>query len=79
MASGCAVILSDKVGGAVDLIRDGQNGLIFPSGEITGVAALITRLLNHREALERMKTASRALIGDFSYEKIILAIENVIT
>lgn len=79
MASGCAVMLSDKVGGAADLVRDGQNGIVFPCGDVEMAAGLVKRLLDDREALAGMKTASRRLIQDFSYEKIITAIQKAVS
>ncbi|HEV2478851.1 MAG TPA: glycosyltransferase family 4 protein [Puia sp.] len=75
MASGCAVMLSDKVGGAVDLVRAGQNGLVFPCGDVEEAARFIRRLLDGTEDLAKMKAASQRIIQDFSYEKIISAIQ----
>ncbi|HWB94667.1 MAG TPA: glycosyltransferase family 4 protein [Puia sp.] len=79
MASGCAVMLSDKVGGAVDLVREDQNGIVFPPRDVETAAALVRRLLDHREKLGEMKTASRRIVQDFSYERVVLAIENAVT
>jgi glycosyltransferase involved in cell wall biosynthesis len=42
MASGRAVIASSKVGGARDLIQQGENGWIFESGDERALAALLT-------------------------------------
>lgn len=78
MASGCAVMLSDKVGGGADLVRQGQNGLVFPSGDVNMAADFINRLLDDRDGLLKMKVASQQIIKDFSYEKIVLAIENAV-
>lgn len=78
MASGCAVMLSDRVGGAVDLVKQGQNGLIFPRGDVDMVAGVITQLLDHPGKLADMKTAAKKIIQDFSYEKIVHAIENAL-
>ena len=77
MASGCAVMLSDKVGGAVDLVRENENGMIFGVTDIERCATWIEGLLNRKEDLSAMKNASRQAIGKFSYGQSVEAIENI--
>jgi glycosyltransferase involved in cell wall biosynthesis len=78
MASGCAIMLSNKVGGAVDLVRENENGIVFGTTDIEQCAAWIGRLLNRREDLEAMKNASRRMIDTFSYQQSVEAIERII-
>ena len=40
-ASGLPLILSDRVGAARDLLRDGENGFLVPSGDATAAAAAL--------------------------------------
>ena len=79
MASGCAVMLSDKVGGAVDLVDGGSNGLIVGTEDWEKGREWVERLLADRVSLGRMKTASRQHVLRFSYEAIARAIENIMT
>jgi glycosyltransferase involved in cell wall biosynthesis len=77
MASGCAVMLSEKVGGAVDLVQHGKNGIIFKIADLEKCSELIERLLVNKEELAAMKKASRELIRSFSFEQIVEAIESI--
>ncbi|MDO6434142.1 glycosyltransferase family 4 protein [Flavitalea sp. BT771] len=79
MASGCALLLSDKVGGAVDLVDEGRNGLIVGSEDPEKGREWVEGLLADRVLLGRMKTASRHHVLRFSYEAIAWAIENIMT
>jgi glycosyltransferase involved in cell wall biosynthesis len=74
MASGSALILSDKTGGAVDLIPDGRNGLIVGVEEWDKAAGLVKGLLADRTRLQQMKQASRELVNNFSYRHVVDAI-----
>jgi glycosyltransferase involved in cell wall biosynthesis len=37
LACGCPVIVSDAVGAAADLVRDGVNGRVFPAGDVAAL------------------------------------------
>ncbi|GAX42118.1 group 1 glycosyl transferase [Tolypothrix sp. NIES-4075] len=50
MNAGKAVVVSDRVGCAPDLVREGQNGRIFPVGEITALAEAISFCIDHQTA-----------------------------
>jgi glycosyltransferase involved in cell wall biosynthesis len=77
MASGCAVMLSDKVGGAVDLVRENENGMIFGVTELERCAIWIEQLLSGKEDLSAMKNASRRKVNSFSYGQSVEAIERI--
>jgi glycosyltransferase involved in cell wall biosynthesis len=55
MASGRAVIASTKVGSARDLIRSGENGWVFQSGDLQSLKGVL------REAVARGRTGLRAM------------------
>jgi glycosyltransferase involved in cell wall biosynthesis len=70
MASGRPVIASDKVGGACDLIRPGENGWIFESGD----RAVLERILRQsvdlgRTGLQAVGTAAQAGTVHWSTEE----------
>lgn len=75
MASGCALMLSNKVGGAIDLIAEGRNGVMLGTEDWDKGSDLVTRLLRDRAELTKMKNASRDVVRNFSYEHIVEAIE----
>ena len=48
MACGCCAIASDT-GGNPELVRDGETGLLFPTGDITSLAARLDCMLANRD------------------------------
>jgi glycosyltransferase involved in cell wall biosynthesis len=79
MACGRAIGVSDMAGGAVDLVRDGENGIVFAPGDVDTCSKWITSLLEDRRQLADMQRASRERIGAFSYTQIVEAVERVMT
>jgi glycosyltransferase involved in cell wall biosynthesis len=61
MAMGKAVVAT-RTRGQVDVIRDGENGLYVPPGDVEALRAAIRRLLNDPEEAQRMGAAGRALV-----------------
>ena len=45
-ASGLPLVLSDQVGAAPDLLRDGENGVLVPAGDVAAAAAALRRYLD---------------------------------
>ncbi|HEY9770420.1 MAG TPA: glycosyltransferase family 4 protein [Coleofasciculaceae cyanobacterium] len=50
MNAGKAVVVSDRVGCAPDLIKDGGNGRIFPTGDITALAEAMQWAIANRDS-----------------------------
>lgn len=70
MASGRAVIASTKVGGACDLIRPGENGWIFESGERSALEDVLRRAVKSgRSGLHAMGAAAQASSVHWSTEE----------
>jgi len=63
-AAGLAIVASEVVGAAAELVRDGVNGRIFPAGD---VAALRGALLDVTRAdrTDAMKAASATVLADW--------------
>lgn len=79
MASGCALMLSDKTGGAIDLVKEDVNGIIFGLNDYQKCSNFAEALANDPQKLAGMKMASRRLVRDFSYERIVGAIEGLLS
>ena len=60
---GLPVIASDKVGcvGPSDTARPGENAMVYPCGDVTALAAAISRLTEDEALKERYANASRAI------------------
>jgi glycosyltransferase involved in cell wall biosynthesis len=68
MAAGRAVVVSDEVGCAPDLVKDGENGFVFRAGDVAALAAALRRLTTERGLAQRMGTAGTERIQSWNYE-----------
>lgn len=78
MHCGLPVILSGKVGGAVDLVKQGENGLVFQPGDVEGVASYLQKLSLDPEFYRKSCEKSRELVRNFSLERLPGLIEKAI-
>ncbi|HLX67528.1 MAG TPA: hypothetical protein VKR41_11045, partial [Puia sp.] len=77
MACGCAIMMSEKAGGSSDLVEEGVNGIRFDPTTDVGLETcrlFVIRILADPALLDRMKKASRARIGSFSYQQFMDAL-----
>jgi glycosyltransferase involved in cell wall biosynthesis len=76
MACGKAILASDKVGAAADLVKQGKNGLIFKAGSLNDLIEKLSKLVNSdKDGLENMGRYSEDLIKEWSFENQVKAIE----
>jgi glycosyltransferase involved in cell wall biosynthesis len=63
-AAGLAIVATDRVGAAAELVRDGVNGFIFPAGD---VQKLTERLLEvtHPARIEALKAESASVLAEW--------------
>ena len=74
MAAGLPVILSDAVGCVPDLARDGENGFVFPLGDIVALAERMNRLRSSSSrARAAMGQRSREIVATFSVDRLVAA------
>jgi glycosyltransferase involved in cell wall biosynthesis len=66
MNCGLAVVASDRVGAAADLVRDGENGVVFTAGDVDGLAAALRPLLADPARRQAMAEAGLAIVGDWN-------------
>jgi glycosyltransferase involved in cell wall biosynthesis len=67
-ASGLPLVLSDRVGAAYDLLRDGENGFLVPTDDVAAAARAIRTLAEDPELRRRMGERSRELVRGWGYE-----------
>ena len=70
MAAGVPVVASD-VGGNRALVRDGENGLLVPYGDVPATAASLVRLLDDRPLAARLAGAARAETSARTIERMV--------
>ena len=68
MTAACAIIASDKVGAAGDLIIEGENGFVFPARDVSALAAALKRTLCDADYCARLGKRSVEIVGDYSLE-----------
>jgi glycosyltransferase involved in cell wall biosynthesis len=67
-ASGLPLVLSNRVGAAYDLLRDGENGFLVPAENVGAAAGAIRKLAEDAELRRRMGARSRELVRAWSYD-----------
>jgi len=75
MACSKAILVSDKVGCAVDLVKDGYNGMTFKSGNATDIKRCLDQLTSAKALLKQYGHHSSIRIKDWNFLNIALAIE----
>lgn len=82
MACDCAVVVSDVCGCTPDLVHEGENGYIFPAGDVEALSEILRQLANDPERIQAMKRASKEIITDWSPDicaaRIAEAVTNVV-
>lgn len=66
-ACGLPLVLSDRVGAAHDLLRDGENGMLVPAGDVGAAAEALRALETDRQRRLAMGARSRELARDWGY------------
>jgi glycosyltransferase involved in cell wall biosynthesis/GT2 family glycosyltransferase len=67
-ACGLPLVLSDRVGAAHDLLRDGENGFLVAAGDVAAIARALRRLAADPEERRRLGARSRELAQGWGYE-----------
>jgi glycosyltransferase involved in cell wall biosynthesis/GT2 family glycosyltransferase len=84
-AAACALplVLSDRVGAAHDLLRDGENGALVAAGDVAGAAQALGRLAADPELRRTQGSRSRELARDWGYgpsvEGFVEAVREAVT
>lgn len=79
MAAGKAILASDKVGSAADLVEPGRNGAIFKAKSLENLAATLVELTkNDKLALIEQGKSSKEIISGWTLEKQVEVIEKAV-
>jgi glycosyltransferase involved in cell wall biosynthesis len=76
MVCGKAILVSDKSGCAIDLVKPGENGYILNSGNPDQCTELLGRLTVSRKFSAQMGDVSRKIISHWSFEAICTSFES---
>lgn len=75
MACGLAVVASDRVGCAVDLVKQGRNGYIFRAGQPKALRIVLNQLMKDRARIPEMGQASLQIIQNWTLESVVNSLE----
>jgi glycosyltransferase involved in cell wall biosynthesis len=78
MACSRAIIASDKVGAAADLIRPNYNGHIFESGNLTDLKEKLEKLTADKPKLQEYGRHSKQIISEWNFKTIASKLVTVI-
>ncbi|MEO8558254.1 MAG: glycosyltransferase family 4 protein [Rhodospirillales bacterium] len=78
MNGACAIIASDRVGSAPDLVQQGVNGLVVPHDDGPALSAAIHRLATAPDETRRMGRASLAMIDNWSFEQNVAGLRQAL-
>jgi glycosyltransferase involved in cell wall biosynthesis len=79
-AAGLVLVVSDAVGAMHDLVRPGENGYVFPAGDVSALAQNLQTLWEEKKKgrLEAMGRISREMGERFSFEHCVDAYSRAI-
>ena len=79
MNAGRAVIVSDQVGAAVDLVHDGENGFVFPAGDVNALTEALRRVLDDPQRCGAMGRRSRELIDGWDFSQDLAGLKHALS
>ena len=74
MASGKAVLVSNKVGCAADLVQEGANGHVFEAGNVEDLKNKLSSMVSEKRRLQVMGRHSAGIIKNWSFEQQVRAV-----
>jgi glycosyltransferase involved in cell wall biosynthesis len=74
MASGKAILVSDRVGCSLDLVKEGVNGSIFRSGDLSDLTCKLEKLVSDPEGLPEMGKQSQLIIQNWTFDHQVSSI-----
>jgi len=78
MACGCCPVAS-RVGGNTELIRHGENGMLFEAGNVDQLENILATLLERRELREQLAARARSTAEQFSIGASTRRMEEIYT
>src|ERR1035437_9285000 len=78
MASSRAIIVSNRCGCGIDLIKEGVNGYIFRRNNLKDLVNKMNLVIKNKSRLQEMGNKSLEIIKQWSFDKICSAIEQIV-
>jgi glycosyltransferase involved in cell wall biosynthesis len=58
MSCGCPVVLSDAIPGRFELVRHGETGFVYPSGDVDALATVLRQVAQNPQQLQQLARAA---------------------
>lgn len=71
MCGGMPIIAADEIGSVADLVVDGDNGLLFPAGDVDALTAALRKLVAEPALIVKMGKRSLARIKEWNYDRCV--------
>jgi len=71
-------VLATRVGGVAEVVRDGENGLLFEAGDVDGIAAGIERFFADAALRERLAGAAVASVREYDRDVVFARLEQAL-
>lgn len=71
-------VIAFRVGGAVDIIKDGENGLLLPIGDVDGLAEKITYLYHNENIRKGLAEQAKTSVERYDAENNIKIFESLL-
>lgn len=78
MCFGLPIIVSDVVGCGADLVHNGENGYIFPLGDVEELCQRLSSLVTNEKVRNQFGKSSRDIISKYSFTEDIIGLNNAI-
>jgi glycosyltransferase involved in cell wall biosynthesis len=75
MNAGVAVIASDRIGAAADLVQAGVNGFTYPVGDVEALSVCLRTTLGNPQRLKAMGAASKSLIDRWGFDEDVAGLK----
>ena len=79
MACSRAIIVSNRCGCGIDLVKENINGFIFRRTDLKALSCKMQFMLNNKSRLAEMGNASLEIIQQWTFDKICESIEQTVT
>jgi len=78
MNAGRAVVVSDQVGCGPDLVRPGENGAVFPAGDVAGLRQALVDLVGDPKTCRIKGRKSLEIIDAWGFEEDVAGLNRAL-
>jgi len=71
-------VIATRVGGVAEVVRDGENGLLVPPGDVGALRDAIVRFFSSPPLAASLRAAAAASVASYSPERVYTALEAIL-